>query len=299
MVLSISFNRLRREGAIVGTLCAFLTITYASIASAQHAIECDRIVSISPSVTETLYAAGLGNHVVGISKYDTYPPEALKLPVVGGLLDPNLELIVSLKPTLVVGLTEQQDVTQKLSSLGIATLLLEHRSIEGIFESFALLQKRCGDSLENNSALTKIRDELNAIREEAQKLPPRRVVVVVYREYDAPHLKDIYLSGTDGYYGDVLGYVGGKNVFSAVTGNLSAASIEGLIRLDPDVIIEVLPPGLIKEKGEEYLYRAWNDAQLIRAVKEKHLFLLDQDWATIPGPRVTVLAQKFFDLLHR
>ena len=81
--------------------------------------QCRSIVSMAPSITETLFALGLGDRVVGVSKFSNYPPEANAIPAVGGHLDPNLEAILALKPDLVVLLEEQRESLAALEKLNL------------------------------------------------------------------------------------------------------------------------------------------------------------------------------------
>src|SRR5690606_17941429 len=89
--------------------------------------DCARIVSLAPSITETIYDLSLGSNLVGVTRFCKYPKEATLLPQIGGLLDPNIEAIVSLRPTLVVVLTEQSDIANRLKQLGLKTISVEHR----------------------------------------------------------------------------------------------------------------------------------------------------------------------------
>src|SRR5215212_10182475 len=80
-----------------------------SSVSASSALYPQRVVSLAPSVTETLFALGLGNRLVGVTNYCDYPAEALKLPKIGGFMNPSLETIVSKRPDLVIGVSSATD----------------------------------------------------------------------------------------------------------------------------------------------------------------------------------------------
>ena len=86
-----------------------------------------RIVSLAPSLTETLFALGLGDRVVGVTRFCAYPPEVLELPRVGGHLDPNFEAIVSLEPDLVVAIPSSRESGLRLESLGISVLEVDQK----------------------------------------------------------------------------------------------------------------------------------------------------------------------------
>ena len=94
----------------------------------------ERIVSVSPNITETLFALGLGDRVVGVTQFCTYPPEAQTRPQVGGYLDPNYEAILALKPDVVIFPGENEEFVHKLHELGLAALGVRHDSIEEILD---------------------------------------------------------------------------------------------------------------------------------------------------------------------
>src|ERR1700752_4974267 len=93
-----------------------------------------RIVSLAPSVTETLFALGAGPEVVGVSQYCDYPPEVQWLPKIGSFVTPNIEEIVALRPTLVIGLLTSSDVREirALQEMGIRTLMVSDASVAAI-----------------------------------------------------------------------------------------------------------------------------------------------------------------------
>src|ERR1700691_4066432 len=93
-----------------------------------------RIVSLAPAITETLFAVGAGAHVVGVSQYCDYPPEVVKLPKIGTFLTPNIEAIAGLRPTIVIGLQTSSDLREirALNAMGYQTLMVDDNSIAGI-----------------------------------------------------------------------------------------------------------------------------------------------------------------------
>ncbi len=95
-----------------------------------------RVISFAPSVTETLFALGLGDRVVGITRYCTYPPQVRNLPQIGGYLDPNFEMILSLKPDLVLLLKEHSSIAGFLKKNGIAFRAIDDENFCDILQSF-------------------------------------------------------------------------------------------------------------------------------------------------------------------
>lgn len=265
-------------------------------ASAEN--PCARIISLAPSITETVYELGLWDSLVGVTRYDTYPPAVKEKTVIGGFLDPNLETIISLKPSLVLALTEQRDFVHSLEKLGIKTAIVEHRSIDGILKSFSEIGGLCAVPGRAKELTDEKENYLNAVKARTGTFPQKKVVVIVSRTYDSADLKDLYLSGSDGFYDELLSYAGGRNVFKKMTGSMTGTSVEGLYALDPDYIIELLPPRGSLNIPSERLQMPWMKLSVLRAVRDGHVFLLDDDWATIPGPRMTILLDRFAEILH-
>src|SRR5205823_5294687 len=115
-----------------GTWHLFAAALVLALCRAVSAAAPQRIVSLIPSVTEMLFAIGEGKRVVGVSSYDEYPPEVKRLPRVGGLLDPNVERLLALKPDLVVLYQTQNELKQRLDRAGIAYYSYEHRALADI-----------------------------------------------------------------------------------------------------------------------------------------------------------------------
>ena len=119
--------------ALGGSLLArwmFLAPSGDLVVPAPPAAGYSRVISMAPSITETLFALDLADKVAGVTRYCDFPPEAKAKPQVGGFLDPNYEAIVSLEPDLAILLTIHDEADARLKDLGISTLIVEHRTLE-------------------------------------------------------------------------------------------------------------------------------------------------------------------------
>src|SRR5437868_2810407 len=116
---------------------AFIALLILSLSSLNGMAEerCARIVTLAPSLREVLFDLGLGEHIVGVSRFDRYPPEAERIEKIGGFLDPNLEAIVRLTPDIVFILSEHSETGARLTKLHLKTFTVDHRSIRGIIDS--------------------------------------------------------------------------------------------------------------------------------------------------------------------
>ena len=158
-----------------------------------------RIVSVVPSVTETLFALGLGDRVVGVSDFCRYPPEARELPKLGGMHNTNLERIVELRPDLAVLLREHHELKEKLEKVQIATLSVDHSSIAGILDSFEEIADGCGVGEAGRKLRHQTEERLEALRPEPEK-EPVRVLIVLDRDLGERNITQVYAAGKNRYF---------------------------------------------------------------------------------------------------
>jgi iron complex transport system substrate-binding protein len=273
-----------------------------------------RIVSLAPSITEVLFELGLGDRVAGVTRYCDYPPEATEKPVVGGYFDVNYEMLLSLKADLVILLAEHQDALVRLEELGIRTLAVDHSRVGGILESITTIADHCGVEKVGKSLRSSLEGRMSEIRE--RSLPgsptprhsdtpiPRysdqdrpRVLVAVGRLMDKGSGGEIFISGRDGFYDDLITLAGGVNAYREETLKFPAISDEGLIRLDPDIILEMVPD-LAGEADRESLMDLWRSKHGIKAVREGQVHILGDDYVVVPGPRFVDLLEDIGEIIN-
>jgi iron complex transport system substrate-binding protein len=216
------------------------------------------------------------------------------------MYDLSLEQIAEKRPTSVFALYESGHIKEPLLRLGVATTLVEHRGVAGILESYSTIGRECGvEAL----AATRVA-ELRAAEREIQatcaahqggKKTPTRVMVVVGRATVGGMSSDIYISGRDGFYSDILRMVGAVNVHSDRTVAVPTVSSEGIVSLNPDVILEVVNVDDGQAPADRRSF--WSRFARIPAVVNNRVFILHDDFASIPGPRYILLAKKLSSLL--
>lgn len=246
---------------------------------------CQRIVSLAPSVTEVLFELGLGGRVVGVSRFDRYPAGVHSLPRVGGLFDPHYEAIVGHRPTIVVALVEFGEKAEYLRSIVPSVMLVDHRSVAGILGSIEALGERCGVGQRARELRTALERDIAAVQIKGHGRPPVRTLVVVGGVGDGGARRTVFASGRDGFYDEILRLVGGVNVVTGTTVSLPTVSAEGLLALDPDVIIEVREPADNQPVAVAEIKESWQHFGSLRAVKAGRVHVLTDDFVTIPGPR--------------
>src|SRR2546427_11103815 len=137
-----------------------------------------RIVSLVPATTEMLFAMGAGDRLAGVSNYDRFPPEVARLPRVGGLLDPNVERLLALKPDLVIVYGTQTDLQQQLERAQIPIFPYVHRGLPDITDTMRALGERIGMKAAADTADARVEQQLGVIRARDARPAKRRTSLV-------------------------------------------------------------------------------------------------------------------------
>ena len=259
----------------------------------------ERIISMSPALTETLFALGLGDRIVGVTRFCLWPEEALVLPKIGGYLDPNWEAIIGLEPDLVVLMESHIGAESRLNGLGIRTIRINQQGVADILASFQQLAEACGVLGRGDALREHVEESLEKIRVAVAGRPKPRVIVSAGRQPGSGRLLTVWAAGPGSFLDDVLELAGGVNVVpGGVAGAYPEISIEGLLQLDPDDIIDVIPELEASGMSIEVALGDWQDLPSLRAVREERVHVLGRHFLSIPGPRVAEVVEAFARVLH-
>ena len=252
-----------------------------------------RLISRAPSVTETVYALGLGDRLVGATPWCTYPEEAKTIPRTGTLLDPNYEKIVALEPDLVLvttGMTSDREA-KKLSELGINTMPLEQRTIDDVLSAITRIGGACRVEDRARKLRRRLTDGMNRLRRLTEDRGSPRVLIVVGREYSQPKVSTVHVAGNKrNFYHDILRLLNARNAYDGSGAEYPELGVEGLIKLNPDVIIEVT--GSAVDDGDRLLPH-WDHLKRIRAVIDGRVYVFTEAYAGRPGPRFVEAMELF------
>ncbi len=250
-----------------------------------------RIVSLAPSVTETLFALGADQEVVGVSQYCDYPPAVRRLPRVGSFITPNIEEIVALRPTLVIGLATSSDLPEirALNSMGIATLMAddgEGRSIEAIERSIIVVGDRIGRSGSARMLVNDLNSHLRRIATRAKSRPPRSVLMVVGHQ-------PMVAVGRGTFLDQLLTLAGGANIAPQSDQAWPRLSVEYIIACRPEVILD---GQMGTDPTDQGIF--WSKYPTIPAVKSRHVFGYPESPTLHPGPRIGLTLDLMAQLIH-
>ena len=250
-----------------------------------------RIVSLAPSVTEMLFDLGLGDRVVGVTRYCDRPAAALKLPKVGGFSDPSLEAVMALKPNAVVTVPAEanQKVVQRLSDLGIPVLLVPGTTLPDVFEALASLGKELGAAEQATVLAARIQASIKAVEQKVAGREKPRVLIL----YDH---RPLIVAGPGSFAAEVLPLAGGINVVTSGTVAYPTLSLETVARLKPDVVVDASMGA--QDADQNTTMELLGRLTSVPAVKNKRVLVLPSGMLMRPGTGLGTDVEGLARLLH-
>ena len=244
--------------------------------------EPQRIVSTAPSVTETLFALGVGDRVVGVTTFCRYPEEARVRPRIGGYSNPSLEAILALKPDLVVG--DARTLTKRLAELGVPTLEVRPEDLRSIEDTIRAIARRVGVPDRGEALVARIAAQRAAVVRAVAGRPRPRTLLLLGHSADS--LASLYAAGPKSFLGEMLEAAGGENVLAEVRTPYPRVSVEEVIGRDPDVILSILSPPADATDAAARARRLWSAYPSLKAVRTGAIRVVADDTIVQPGPRV-------------
>jgi len=266
-----------------------------SLAFAAAADGPQRIVSLSPDLTEMLYGVGALNRIVGVSDYETYPPEAMKLPKLGGLLNPNLEKLLAMRPDLVI-LNDGQApfLEEKLKDLSLRTLRVSNKSLPEVYASIATIGKATGNEAQGNKLAASTREGVESVRRKTVKLPKVRVVLIIDRTPGT--LRDLYVATGGSFMAELVEAAGGQLLVEPTKRGYAKLSKEAILALNPDVILDLIHGAKSKLAGDPM--EAWQTMPELKAVRSHRVYGVMDDYVPHASQRIVQTAALFAKLIH-
>ncbi len=257
-----------------------------------------RIISLAPSITETIFAVGAGSQLVAVTDFCHYPQQVQDLPSIGGYLDPSLSQIVAHQPDLVIMLDRQQTLNKQLQQLGIRTLLIDNARLDGIVASVLQIGTASGHQQQAQTLYNQLQRQIAHIKQQVADQPRKETLLAIAHFTNSEQLDLVYIAGQRDFYNDILQRAGGRNVYQDTRLKVPAVSMEGLLRMNPEVIIDVFPDASAHQADLRKVRQQWQQLAPITAVKQQQIHFIEADYATVPGPRIIQLLTDIARLLH-
>jgi len=252
-----------------------------------------RILSLTPNITEILFAMDLGDRVVGRSNYCTYPAEAAAIPAVGDTLHLNLEKIIALRPTVAFVVTRRQDLRRTLEGLGIRCVTLESDTMPNLWAAIRTIGHEVGRP-DAERLCSRLQGDLEAVRRRVTGLPRPKVLFAFPMTVGSAQMM---VAGRGTFVDELLEVAGADNAYPDVA-HWPTLSPQRAVALAPDVV-------LINATGDdaapdrlEAVRRAWANLTSIPAVASGRVVILSEPYLTIPGPRIGLAARRLAEVIH-
>jgi iron complex transport system substrate-binding protein len=245
----------------------------------------EKVISLSPAITEMLYALELENKIAGTTDYCDYPEAAKHTPKMGGFNTPNLELIVEAEPDLVfISSGVQAELSENFKKLGIKTFALDATTINEVISNIELI----GVIMNAEEKAQEITDDMivrkEFIKEKAENLEKPLVFFEIWNE-------PLLSAGPNTFIADILNISGGINFAQDSNTDYPQVSLELLIERDPDFYIAI-----DHKKNTDISERPGFDE--LKAIKNNQYHRIPDDYVTLPGPRIIEGLEKVASIIH-
>lgn len=239
------------------------------------ATSAQRLVTLSPSATEIVAALGATAYLVGVDEYSKYPEEVTRLPKVGSFLTPNLEVIVSLRPTLVIVDDVHEPVAGALRDAKLDVVVAPMHSLPDVKAALTSVGVKLGRLAEAKRAVDAIDAALDRA---AAARPAKRPRVLLVLDREAGGLGNIVAAGPGSWLDELLAVAGGDNVLASSGVRYPKLSLEEVLRTKPEIILDASFAARASTKE-------WTSAD-VPAVKDGRVVVLREDYMLAPSPRV-------------
>lgn len=248
-----------------------------------------RIVSLAPSLTETLFALGVGDRVAGVTDFCDYPAEARRKPRVGGIVNPNLERILALEPDLVLITREgnRRETLDSLERLGVATYAVETGRLEDVVRMVRDVGAAVGEAASGERLAAEMERRVAAVRAAVNGRPPRRVLFLVW-------LQPVVSVGRGSFLGDLLERAGALSISAASALPWPHLSVEEILKQQPEWIVVPRSSGFAPTREEFLRLPGWRELPAVR--DDRILYLPDA--IQRPGPRLAEMLEMLARALH-
>ena len=277
-----------------------LLIATLFLAIGASAAQPQRIVSGAPSITEMLYALGLGDRVVGVTEFCHYPPEVREKPKIGSYMSPSVETILSMRPDMVVVLEEHQGLAARLERVGLKTLAVQHNDLAGIYTSLRDIGEAAGVTPTAEKVVAGIQAELAEVAALAERLPRRKTMFVVGRSPGSLH--DLVCVGRGSFLNELIELAGGENLFQSTASFYPKIGREEILARRPEVVVDMgdmSDTDEVTEAHRQSVAGLWKqELPDLPAVRSGRVYAVAEDLFVVPGPRVGETARRFLEMIH-
>jgi iron complex transport system substrate-binding protein len=253
-----------------------------------------RIVSLSPELTEILYAAGAGEKVIGNTTYCNYPAAALSVAKIGGFSANtiSIEAIVALRPDLIVGsLSAHGQLAAQFERAGLRFAALPSTDFNSVYSTLELVGRIAGDETTAKAVVATMKARIAAIQAKTASVPADKRPIVFWETWDEPLMS----AGPDTFTGQIIVVAGGRNCFADSTADWPVVSFEAVLARNPDYIMAADSHGVALTPERLARRTGWTS---LKAVQANRVVFLDGDIVSRAGPRFVEAAELMAKVLY-
>ena len=250
-----------------------------------------RIIALSPSINEIIFALGSGESIIANTDYSLYPPASIKLEKVGGYFSPSLEKIVSLRPTLVIMQENNRAFSKKLQRLDIRTKIVKIDTLKNIKTSILEIGTILKKTKEAEEIVTNINKALQDIK---NIINNKKILIVFGRNRDLS--KQIFVAGQNLYFDEIINDSNNTNALQSTRKGQPILNMENIIACNPDIVL-LLARCKADGINNEALIKPWLELP-ISAAKTKAIYINANIYAGIPSDRLALFLQDFKAMLE-
>jgi len=252
----------------------------------------ERIVTLSPAINEIVYALGAGNDVVGNTQYCMYPKATQSVTKVGGYFSPNLEKILSLKPSIVIMQQNNKKLAIKLEKLGINTKIIQIDRLPHIKNAILEL----GTLLHKESNAKEIVSKINqALADIKEIVKDKKILIVI--GHNTSLVKQIFVVGQNLYLDDIINASGNTNALQSKRKGQPILNQENIISTNPDIVILLAHSMHQRGLTPSDLIAPWKELP-INAGRSGDIYIIDKEYSGIPSDRLVLFLHDFKKILH-
>ncbi len=252
----------------------------------------ERVVTLSPSINEIVFALGVGKDVVANTNYCDFPEESKAILKIGGYNNISLEKILETKPTVVIGQDYDEKLNSNLKALGIKTLIYKTNTISSIKNTINELGNFFDKKEKAKELISNIDNALTSVNSIVEN---KKILIVISPKKSLSN--QIYITGNFLYFEDIIKQSGNKNAYSSTNPAQPVVNTEKVIGMNPDIIVLLTPFLDGKKQEQQEIINAWKQLP-INAAKDDNIYTVDKLYAGIPSQRVEFFIKDFKKILE-
>ena len=263
---------------------------------------------MTPVGTEILFALGQGDNIIGVTNFCDYPPEANKKPKMGDFAALNFESLMAMKTDLLLLQDMHMQFTPQLDRLKIPYIVMKQNSIDEICDSIMRLGKVCSAQDKAAKLVANIRADVDLVRSKVKGLKKPKVILCVSRELSEYQINSFYVAGGNNFYNEMISLAGGDNVVGDKKTPYPQVSLEGLMKVNPGVIIDLVGDKTFYHSkdnidvetifNDKYLRSQWERSAKVDAVKNGRIYIMQGTVYLRPGVRSGKILKAFAQAIH-